>query len=120
MADPVEIVVERLGLQGDGLAGVALIAGGGQLAGRGSVPIYVAAAEYNRIFAADKLRALTDAATAAGGEARFDYFEDESHVSIVPSALPAAIDWPTITWSQATILPCASRPISARCRWDGR
>ena len=34
--------------------------------------------------------------------------------------VPDVIDWPTIVWSQATMLPFASRPMSARCTYDGR
>ena len=36
------------------------------------------------------------------------------------NGVPAMMDWPTITWSHAVILPCESKPIFAVCRCIGR
>ncbi len=36
------------------------------------------------------------------------------------NGVPVMIDWPTIAWSQATMSPLASRPISALCTCEGR
>ena len=43
-----------------------------------------------------------------------------SFTSIGSNGVPPRIDWPTITWSHASILPCASKPIFAVCRCIGR
>ncbi len=78
----------------DKLAGVALIAGGGQPAAPGNVsPTYVAAAEFDRMFAASRLESLAITAAQRGALVEYRLFEGESHVSIVPEALPPAIEW---------------------------
>lgn len=79
---------------GELLAGVALIAGGGLVpAPQATVPMYVAAAEYDRIFQASRLRRLTTTTQAAGVPSAFHLYESAGHVSIVAEALPDALEW---------------------------
>ncbi len=79
---------------GDYLAAVGLLAGGGESVGNPNrVATFVAAAEYDRIFREARLRGLAESAARSGAKSVFRVYEDQSHASMVPAALPDAIAW---------------------------
>ena len=78
----------------DTLAAAALLAGGGAApAADRAVPTYIAAARYDRLFPLARLEQIAAATRSAGAEAELDYFADQGHVSVVPIALPSAVDF---------------------------